>query len=754
MSHQSPQGFANLNELPPTEQATAHFYLWELLGRGWLLYTVPVDLEPAYTPFIFKAEVSSFHHHAQISQEKATELRRYSDREHVDTYLVQLLKLGLYSIEWMMNTTVEVIVWVSKGLYRQLQQSKWLQEKWKTFDTRYKITQRLDTGYSSIKPFFGEHQQNLPAPSDTKQLPPYHEEYPLLQPDYGQWIEMDIILPDTVGISLHQSGELIRYIASSDIPVSYEIIASSGQITLRIATSEDQSVWLKNHLELLFPGIVIQPVQLTLKEYIFMDYPMDSLAVLDFGYANEWMFPIRVPSNKEPQTLTTILSLMDGLEVGDTVIIQTMCQGVVSPWQLAVQEAITLSDGSPFFVNAPTLTKSALQKSQEPFLATSVRILIQCMDNSRVPFITQALNRAILQATRSTTIESENWFTTLRTPNYELIDHFNDFCNRASRRAGMLLSVSEVTTLFHFPPPRVRSKKFITNTLHAVPAPHVLRNHPTMLGTNTYLGTEVEVSVSTQHRLRHTHIIGATGSGKSTFLLHLMKQDIQNNNGFAILDPHGDTIEAIIPHIPKYRIKDVVLIDPSDSEYPIGFNIFSAKTEVEKIVLSSDITGLFRRFASSWGDQMEAVLSNAINVLLDHPNPQTLITLRRFLVNESFRKEILNAIDDDYLLQFWQQEFKLLRKQSVASIITRLDTFLRPKIIRLMMEQTGGVDVSNCIKERKIVLVKLSQGLIGTQNAHLLGSLFTAKLYQAAQGRQAQAASTRHPFFQKAPCLR
>ena len=175
--------------------------------------------------------------------------------------------------------------------------------------------------------------------------------------------------------------------------------------------------------------------------------------------------------------------------------------------------------------------------------------------------------------------------------------------------------------------------------------------------------------------------------------------------------------------------------------------MLSAKTEVEKIVLSSDITGLFRRFATSWGDQMEAVLANAINVLLEHPKQQTLLTLRRFLVNDKFRKQILDDIDDDYLLQFWIEEFKLLRKQSVASIITRLDTFLRPKVVRAMMEQTGGIDIAECINSKKILLVKLSQGLIGEQNAHLLGSLFTAKLYQAAQGRQSISAQERNPFF-------
>lgn len=176
------------------------------------------------------------------------------------------------------------------------------------------------------------------------------------------------------------------------------------------------------------------------------------------------------------------------------------------------------------------------------------------------------------------------------------------------------------------------------------------------------------------------------------------------------------------------------------------------RVEYFKSIRLSIITALFQRFASSWGDQMEAVLANAINVFLELPTEYTLLDLRKFLVNESFRKTILTKINDEYLTQFWTVEFKIMRKQSVISILTRLDTFLRPKLVRNMMAQKGGIDIREAMNGGKILLIKLAQGsrfrCFGTgQNAYLLGSLITTKIHQAALSRQELSHDKRTPFF-------
>ena len=125
------------------------------------------------------------------------------------------------------------------------------------------------------------------------------------------------------------------------------------------------------------------------------------------------------------------------------------------------------------------------------------------------------------------------------------------------------------------------------------------------------------MTASADQRLKHTYVIGASGTGKSTFLLNLILQDIQNGEGIAVLDPHGDLIEEILARIPQERIADVVLFDPSDEEYPVGFNILSAHSDLERNLLSSDLVSVFRRLSTSWGDQMSSVLGNAVLAFLE-----------------------------------------------------------------------------------------------------------------------------------------
>jgi len=278
-------------------------------------------------------------------------------------------------------------------------------------------------------------------------------------------------------------------------------------------------------------------------------------------------------------------------------------------------------------------------------------------------------------------------------------------------------------------------------------APAIATGHPFILGTNIHQGREAEVSVSAEQRLKHTHVIGATGTGKSTLLLSLITQDIEQGNGFAVLDPHGDLIESVLSRVPENRTNDVVLIDPSDTAFPVAFNILTAHSEIEKDILSSDLVAVFRRFSTSWGDQMNSVLANAILAFLENERGGTLMDLRRFLVEKEFREGYLRTVTDPHIAYYWQKEYPLLKSTSIGPILTRLDTFLRPKPIRYMVAQRRGLDFEKILNTKKILLIKLAQGLIGDENSYILGTTFVSKIYQAAMARQAKAKDERSNFY-------
>jgi len=316
---------------------------------------------------------------------------------------------------------------------------------------------------------------------------------------------------------------------------------------------------------------------------------------------------------------------------------------------------------------------------------------------------------------------------------------------RETHRVGMLLNASELATFVHFP--AIQSKKLIANNRATKQAPPSLINNSYILGINEHQRIEQEVSIATDQRLRHIHILGATGTGKSTLLKSLIMQDINEGVGLMCLDPHGDLIEDILAYIPKERIKDVVLIDPHDAEFPIGFNILVAHTDIEKELLASDLVAVFRRFSTSWGDAMNSVFANAILAFLYNTKQYHLGDLRRFLIEAPYRARILATVTDHDIAYYWQAEYPILKSNSIGSILTRLDAFLRPRVIRNMICQRQSLDFAQLMDSSKIVLVKLSQGLLGTENSYLLGAFIVSKLQQTAMSRQAQGAKDRIPFF-------
>src|SRR6185295_19375944 len=131
-----------------------------------------------------------------------------------------------------------------------------------------------------------------------------------------------------------------------------------------------------------------------------------------------------------------------------------------------------------------------------------------------------------------------------------------------------------------------------------------------------------------------------------TLLFNLIRQDIENGEGVAVLDPHGDLVERILGIIPQERIDDVILVDPADEGYSIGFNILSAHSDLEKNLLASDLVSVFERLSTSWGDQMASVLRNAILAFLESTQGGTLADLRRFLIEPAFRERFLQTVTD------------------------------------------------------------------------------------------------------------
>ena len=524
--------------------------------------------------------------------------------------------------------------------------------------------------------------------------------------------------------------EFLNMLSESYSPISFEIIGREGMIDMQIVSGMDDSRRILHLLEAYFPSS-------TIKAENTNRFPFNSkntVLIVDFGYDEEFMRPIKYPSDG----LISIMTVFEGLRNGETGMLQIIFQGVNNPWADSIFKSVSVGSNS-FFPYSPEMLTCAKNKVSSPLFAVVFRLAVQSYDSKEAERIACEVILNIITASKS----CFNSLVPLSNQDYQYELHLANLKLRGTNRFGMIMNSQEMASFINFS----ISSKYLTNTSKTKTVPKELTNNDYLLGVNIHLGIKKDVTLTDNHRLKHCHIIGATGTGKSTLITNLFLEDIKNGNGCALFDPHGDTIDEIITRIPKDRLNDVVLLDPSDSEYSFGFNLLSAKTEVEKIVLSSDLVDAFIRHSTSWGDQMTSVLSNAINAFLYSSKGGTLVDLKRFLLESSFRKEFLKSVEDRNIHYYWDNEYILLRKASISPLLTRLDTFLRPRIIRNILSQKNGLDFNEVINERRILLVKLSQGLIGEENSYLLGTLILSKIYQVAQARQNICKSARYPFY-------
>ena len=555
-------------------------------------------------------------------------------------------------------------------------------------------------------------------------------------------IEFQASLPDKLDIPKEAFEQFLLNLSLCREPIAFELLGTHKKITAHFAAAADDAPLLHRQLQAYFPEAVFVPQEGTLKQ-AWNTSTGDEVLAVEFGLAHEFMLPL---ASGKIDPFIGIVGALAELHPGELGLFQVLFQSADEPWPESIVRSVTHADGKPFFVDSPELAGAAENKVARPLFAAVVRILVCAGERERMLQLARDLGGSL----RVFNHPNGNKLIPLTNADYPAENHIEDVLQRQSRRSGMILNSDELIGFVHLPSSAVRSPVFQRQTTKTKAAPMIARNgNGLLIGNNDHASTTVEVRLSPEQRTRHCHIIGASGTGKSTLLFNLIKNDIEKGEGIAVLDPHGDLIDRILGIIPESRINDVVLVDPSDSEYSIGFNILSAHSDLEKNLLASDLVSVFQRLSSSWGDQMNSVFQNAILAFLENDQRGTIADLRRFLIEPSFRNEFLKSVKDPEIVYYWQKSFPHLSgNKSIGSILTRLDTFLAQKPIRYMVSQPKNrLDFADIMDSGKIFLAKLPEGLLGRENSHLLGSLLVSKFQQTAMSRQAQQIMERRDFW-------
>jgi hypothetical protein len=554
-------------------------------------------------------------------------------------------------------------------------------------------------------------------------------------------IEFQASLPDKLDISKEAFEQFLLNLSLCREPIAFELLGVHKRVTAHFTASADDAPLLRRQLQAYFPEAVFVP-QAGVLQQAWNSSTGDEILAVEFGLAHEFMLPL---ASGKIDPFIGIVGALAEFQPGELGLFQVLWQPAENPWPESIVRSVTNADGKPFFVNSPELAGAAENKVARPLFAAVVRILVCATNEKRM----LQLARDLAGSLRVFTHQSGNELIPLQNTDYPFEDHIEDVLQRQSRRSGMILNSDELIGFVHLPSSAVRSPAFQRQTTKTKAAPMIARHGNALLGNNEHAGETVEVRLSAEQRTRHCHIIGVSGTGKSTLLFNLIKQDIENGAGVAVLDPHGDLIDRILGIIPQSRINDVVLVDPSDEQFSVGFNILSAHSDLEKNLLASDLVSVFQRLSTSWGDQMNSVLKNAILAFLESDRRETLADLQRFLIETPFRNDFLKSVRDTYVVNYWQKSFPLLSgTKSIGSILTRLDTFLSQKPIRYMVSQRENrLDFAHIMDTGKIFLAKLPQGHLGRENSHLLGTLLVSKFQQTAMSRQAQQIAARRDYW-------
>lgn len=493
-------------------------------------------------------------------------------------------------------------------------------------------------------------------------------------------VELQTTLPAKLDITKEAFEQFLGNLSFCNEPLSFELIGRQSEVRLQFASSPHDASLLWRQVHAYFPEAVFQKTEGTLNADWDGSRANEAL-VVEFGLNSEFMLPL---ATHKLDPFIGLVGALSELKDAEVALFQVLFQPVREDWSLSILDSVTGPGGKPFFVNHPELTSAAENKVRKPIYAAVVRIAVKAELYDRV----ESIARDLAGCLRVFAHPQGNSLIPLSNEEYPFEEHVDDMLRRQSRRSGMLLNLEELIGFVHLPSSLVRSGVFRRIVARTKAAPQAALNVTGMsLGTNVHpTGTEV-VRLTSEQRLKHIHVIGASGTGKSTLLFNLIKENIESGEGVAVLDPHGDLVESILGIIPDERVNDVVLIDPSDEEYSVGFNILSAHSDLEKNLLASDLVSVFHRLSTSWGDQMGIVLQNAILAFLESSEGGTLADVRRFLIEGGFREKFLTTVGDPDIVYYWRKAFtQLSGNKSIGPVLTRLETFLAPKPIRYMVD--------------------------------------------------------------------
>jgi len=349
-----------------------------------------------------------------------------------------------------------------------------------------------------------------------------------------------------------------------------------------------------------------------------------------------------------------------------------------------------------------------------------------------------------------------NGFKFSRVEGNNLREFMMNFVYRKVSKTNVILNTEELATLYHFPNKNTQTPNIDWLVARKAAPPPNLPTSGMWLGTSVFRGIRRDVFTSDDDRRRHMYIVGQTGTGKSWLLSSLILQDIYAGKGIALLDPHGATVEQVLERIPPERAEDVILFNPADTDFPFGLNILEHKNEYEKHEIVNGFLGLMKKMYDPndqgiVGPRFERAVRNAMLLVMSEAS-STLVEVLRALSDENFARTFFDKIEDDEVRNYWENEMANTERKDKSEIMgwltSKFDRFVTNIAIRHIVGQSSSsFNFREVMDNKKILLINLSKGLIGEENAQFLGLVLIPKILRAALSREDIPESQRQDFY-------
>ncbi|OGY07040.1 MAG: hypothetical protein A3D24_03495 [Candidatus Blackburnbacteria bacterium RIFCSPHIGHO2_02_FULL_39_13] len=547
----------------------------------------------------------------------------------------------------------------------------------------------------------------------------------------------------------------------TEIPLCFEILTIHQTLHFLAVVPVNYQSFVESQILSQYPKAIITTSKDPLQE-------VDLTSKVNFGQMklqHNYIYPLKIYKDfADVDPLSSLLGILSKLEMDDVALVQFVLVPSGSGWQGAGRRAIE-QKGKPVKEGEVKSDPFGLQTYQTqitdkiafPGFKIGIRLLVKSNNSALLGLIGATFTSFNNPNGNSMGLEKPSFWQKggmLRA----IIDRSASFVPKYQ-----YLNILEVATLYHFPSEKLINIPNITwsKTILSEPPENLpvainfneeAKKQVNFFAKTDYKGKPTTFGILKNDRRRHVYIIGKTGTGKSTMLMNMAINDIRNGEGVGVIDPHGETAETLLEFVPSYRVNDVIYFNPSDTDYPFHLNPLEITDPSQKDIIASGIVAIFYKlFAQSWGPRLEYILRNTILTLLEVPN-STLLQIPELLTNAHFRNKAVDQITDPVVKAFWKNEFDKMsenfRNEAVSPILNKVGQFLSSQIIRnIVGHPKSTINLEDIMNNKKILILNLSQGRMGEDNAALLGAMLITKLQLAAMHRVNIPEEEREDFY-------